>query len=106
MTEAHALGLDDFDRILNAIPVFARNYPDFFACLHQCLEELSQPEGVDGLPVRTNGWYNAPADADVIGELLILSCTCLDSKMGGMVGGSPGRKSGAATDATAEQTGS
>ena len=78
MARASSLSPDDLEYVLNAFPLFSHKHPDFFACLRQCLEELSQPEGVDGLPVRTNGWYNAPADSDVIGELLVFGCTCLE----------------------------
>jgi hypothetical protein len=106
VARASSLSPDDLEYALNAFPLFSRKHPDFFAYLHQCLEELSQPEGVDGLPVRTNGWYTAPADSDAIGELLIFGCTCLDARRGGAVEDSPGRKRGAATDATSEEAGS
>lgn len=48
VARASSLSPDDLEYVLNAFPLFSHKHPDFFAYLRQCLEELSQPEGVDG----------------------------------------------------------
>jgi hypothetical protein len=82
VAETYGPGPGDFEQILGTFPVFTCKGPGFFAHLCQCLEASSRPKGVDERDVRTNGWYIAPAEADVIGELRTVSYTCLDARRG------------------------